>query len=124
MAITDKEVLKQLRIANFYELTESVMSFPEDERDGKSDMDILKNEASYFLSMFTEGGTVFSDDLEQAREFIRETKNGKVIPCYNTIPPVPKYSSTRLQIELDKARNTINEYNRLKRLNERLRGRV
>ena len=122
MAITDKEVLRQLKIANFYELTESVMSFPEDERDGKSDMDILRDEVSYFLSMFTEGDTVYSDDLEQAREFIRETKNGKVIPCYNTFPPVPKYSPTRLKIELDKARNTINEYNRLKKLNERLRG--
>ena len=122
MKITDKEVLRQLKIVRCSDLEESIRTFPEDEVDGKSDMEILKNELDYLLSLYEEGGTVHSEDLEQAREFIRETKNGKVIPCYNTIPPTPKYSVTRLKLELDRAKNTINEYNRLMSLQKRLSG--
>lgn len=122
MKITDKEVLRQLKIVRCSDLEESIRTFPEDEVDGKSDMKILIDELDYLLSLYEEGGTCHSEDLEQAREFIKETKNGKVIPCYSTIPPMPKYSETRLQLELDKARNTINEYNRLVNLKKRLSG--
>ena len=120
MKITDKEVLKQLRIVRCSDLEENIRTLPEDEVEGRSDLQVLKDELEYLLSLYDEGGTCHSEDLEQAREFMRETKNGKVIPCYNTLPPTPKYSVTRLKLEVDKARNTINEYNRLKSLERRL----
>lgn len=123
MKITDKEVLKQLKIVRCSDLDENIRTLSEDGIEGRSDMQVLKDELEYLLSMYDEGGTCYSEDLEQAREFMRETKNGKVIPCYNTLPPTPKYSVTRFNLELGRARNTINEYNRLKSLDKRLRGR-
>lgn len=120
MKITDKDVLRQLKIVRCSDLEESIRTFPEDEVEGKSNMQILKEEVDYLLSLYNEGGTIHSEDLEQAREIIRETKNGKVIPCYNTVPPTPKYTVTRLELEVGKAKNTINEYNRLRSLQKRL----
>ena len=38
MIIQDKNVKRWLKIANCMELTESMETFPENERDGKSDL--------------------------------------------------------------------------------------
>ena len=123
MKISDKEVLKQLKIVRSSDLEDSIKTLQEDEVEGRTDMQVLKDELEYLLSLYDEGGTLHSEDLEQAREFMRETKNGKVMPCYNTFPPTPKYTVTRLELEVERARNTINEYNRLKSLEKRLSGR-
>ena len=120
MKITDKEVKKLLKQANSSDLSENVRTYPEDEVDDQTEMEIFLNELGYLLMMYEEGGTIYSEDLEEAREFIRETKNGKVIPCWHTIPPVPKYTETQLEIGLQRARNTVNEYNRLMRMAKKL----
>lgn len=119
MKITDAEVKKLLKQANSSELEERVRTYPEDEIYDQTGMEIFLNELGYLLMLY-EDGTVFTEDLEEAREFIRETKNGKVIPCWHTIPPVPKYTQTQLELGLQRARNTINEYNRLMRMAKKL----
>lgn len=121
MKIKDKEVLKHLKTVRCCDLEESISTLPDDEKCGRTDMEILKDELDYFLGLYEEGGTCHSEDLEQAREFMKETKKGTVIPCWNTIPPMPKYSTTQLEIRLQQARNTINEYNRLVSLAKRLK---
>ena len=114
MKITDKEVLRQLKIVRSYQLEESIETYPEDERDGRSDMQILADEVSWFVSLYTEGGTATSEDYEYAKEILRETNNGKIPLRLSDLKP--KYSPRDIQ----EAKNTINEFKRLKNLMERL----
>lgn len=120
MRITDKEVKKLLKQANSSELSGNVASYPEDEIDGRTDMEIFTDELAYLVGLYEDEGTCSSEELEQARNFIRETKNGKVIPCWHTIPPTPKYTVTELKLKFDDARKIINEYNRLVKMMKRL----
>ena len=117
MQITDKEAIKEMKRARSFELDESVYSYPDDERDGRSDIQIVADECSWILSCFTEGGHALCDDLERAREILRETKNGKTIPLWaSTLKP--KYRQSEIQC----ARDAINEYRRLQSLMKRLNG--
>ena len=120
MKITDKEVLKQLNIVKCSELRENIETTPDDEIDGRTDMQLLKDELEYLLSLYEDDGKCHYEDLEQAKHFMKETKRGKVIPFYNTFPPTTKYTPVRLSIMLEQAKNTINEYNRLVSLAKRL----
>lgn len=119
MLIQDKDVKRWLKIANCTELTESMETFPENERDGKSDLQILADEVSYRLSLYTEGGTCTGEEYEEAVQLLKEVRGGK-IPCWNTIPPTPKYTSIQLEIKINDAKAVVNEYSRLKSLMRRL----
>lgn len=119
MLIQDKDVKRWLKIANCTDLTESMETFPENERDGKSDLQILADEVSYRLSLYTEGGTCTGEEYEEAVQLLKEVRGGK-IPCWNTIPPTPKYTSIQLEIKINDAKAVVNEYSRLKSLMRRL----
>ena len=117
MKITDKEVKRQLNIVNMPELEESVYTYPEDERDGRSDMQILADECSYFVSMYSEGGTVFSDDYEDALEYIKETRRGTrfTVDANNMAR-----SLARAKQKYEDSKRIVNEYKRLVNLKKRL----
>lgn len=115
MKITDKEALRQLKIVNSYELEETIRDYPEDERDGRSDMQFLADEVSYRLSLYTEGGTCTGEDYEESKEILRETDYGKRI-LLNPYTLKPKYSPSRIQ----SAKDSVNEYRRLRSLMDRL----
>lgn len=115
MNITDKQVLKELKRVRSCELDMSLETYPEDEREGRSDAQVVADEISYILSCFDEDGHVLCDDLEESRRILKETKNGKVIPLWTqTLTPV--YSKSRIE----SCRDCINEYNRLKNYMKRL----
>lgn len=114
MILTDKTALKELKRANSFELENSVNCYPENERDGRSDLQMLADECSYIVSNFEECGHVLYEDLEHAREVLRETRNGKFIPLYSNL--TPKYRNSDIEI----ARGSINEYRRLKNCLKRL----
>lgn len=115
MVISDKEALKELKRVRSLELDMSIDDYPENERDGRSDMQMIADECSYILSNFEEYGHVLHDDLQEAKELIRKTKNGKVIPLWkSTLRPVCSRSDIQI------ARNTINEHRRLQNLMKRL----
>ena len=111
MKITDPEVKRLLKRANSVDLDERVYSFPEEERGIQTDMDIFIDELAYLIDLYDSDGTIFSEDLETARGIMKATDNGKVMPLYpdSLLPRYRKY-------EVDNARDTINEYRRLKRL--------
>ncbi len=119
MIIQDKNVKRWLKIANCMELTESMETFPENERDGKSDLQILADEVSYRLSLYTEEGTCTGEEYKEAVQFLKEVRGGK-IPCWNTIPPTPKYTPIQLQNRTREAKAVVNEYKRLVSLMSRL----
>ena len=117
MKLTDEKAIKMLKKARLYELEEMIDNYPENERDGRNDWQMLADEAGYYYSCYLEDGHCFKDDLADAREKLRETKNGKVIPIdKKTFRPLHGYWPSDLQI----ARDAVNEFNRLKRFVERL----
>ena len=115
MNITDKEALKELNRVKCYNLDEDIEDYPEDERDGRTDIQILADEVSYFVSNYSEGGHVLCEDLEEAKEILRRTKNGKVMPLWeSTLTPVYRPR------QIEQAKETVNEYRRLKNCLKRL----
>lgn len=115
MKITDKYVIKELNRVRSFDLEESIETYPEDERDDRSDLQVLADETSWLLSNYEEDGHVLCDLLEESKEILRETKNGKVIPLWaSTLQP--KWRQRDIQM----SRDIINEHRRLKNLMKRL----
>lgn len=115
MIITDKEVLKEIKRVRSGVLWESINAYPDDERDGRSDMEFFADEVSYMISCIHENGHSWCDDAEWAREVLRETKNGKVMPLWpESLQPI--YRQSDIQI----ARDIINENRRLENCLKRL----
>lgn len=118
MKVTDPKVKKIIKSLKCDEVKESIRSYPEEERDGKTDIEILRDEVAYYLEMYEEEGTRLGDDLEEANVIKRRTKNFKCTPYH--ISPVcfePVYPEWRIQA----AKRTIEEYNQLKRLTKKLK---
>jgi hypothetical protein len=108
MKITDKSVKRWLRTINCLELYERIDEYPEDERDGRSDIQFFADELSYAIENYNESGHCWNEDLEESRRILRETRNGKCNPLYaDTLRP--KYRPS----EIESAKSTVNEYNRM-----------
>lgn len=110
MQITDPKAKQILKRIDSSILMETIEGYPDDERDERSDLEFVADEISYQVSCFNEDGHVWKDDLDEAKQKLRETKNGKVIPIDPTTFK-PRYGYYPSQI--DNARNTVNEYKRL-----------
>lgn len=114
MELTDKKAIKMLHAARLLDVEESIDIYPEDEREGRDDFQMLADEAGYILSMYGED-TCYYDDLKQARYILSRTKYGKRIPfSLRTMKPIYTVS------EIENAKYSVNEYNRLKRFVARL----
>lgn len=115
--LTDERAKKLLASANSYELEYriSIQEIDDPYFQGMTDMELLKEEADYLLGMYDEGGTVFSDELEEARHILRRTKNGKIIPMEN-FAPIKRYNPRAVEW----AKTVVNEYRRLKSLCNKL----
>lgn len=119
MKFTEKRAIKIINSIKCYEAKESIETYPEEERDGKSELEIILNELEYFVYMFEEVDGAYSDDLYRSREILRRTCNGKSIPIdRKTFKPI--YPSWRIE----QAKRTVNEYRQLKRLVSKLREEV
>lgn len=115
MKITDKAVLSELKKVRSNELEENLDSFPEEERDGKSDLEVFCDEVYYLIDMYITPGTRQYNNLKWAREIMKDTKRGKVMPLDNRTL-YPKYS----QCDVDLASEITNEAKRLKNCTRRL----
>lgn len=108
--ITDKEVKKILKYIDMAELTESINTLPENERELRSDLEILIDEIEYFIWNYESDGNIFGDDLEESKYILKVTKRGKYIPI-SMVTFTPIYSRT----QIENAKNTVSEYKRLKK---------
>lgn len=116
MKFTDKEALKIFKSIKCYEVKESIESYPEEERGDKTDLVIIRDEVDYFVYMFEEVDGVFKGSLEESREILRKTNNGKT--CRILLPSLkPEYQP----YEIERAKRTISEYRQLKRLQKKLK---
>ena len=110
MKIKDKQVLKWLKSIGCLELDERIADYPEDERDGRSDVQFFADELGDALDNYNEDGHCGNEDLEQSRELLRKTKNGKCIPLDpKTLRPKYGYRPS----DIESAKNTVNEYRRM-----------
>lgn len=115
MEFTDKTAIKLLKKLNSWDLWDMVCEYPESERDDRSDMQMLADEAGYLLSLFEENGTAHYDDLKECRYILNRTKYGKSMPLY--FPSMkPMYKPSDIQV----AKDVVNEYKRLKRFVKRM----
>lgn len=119
MKFTDKRALKVIKSIKCYEARESIESYPEEERGNKSELEIVLDELEYFVYMFEEVDGTYKGDLDESREILRKTNNGKTIPIsLTTFKPI--YSEWRIK----SAKNTVSEYRQLKRLVSKLKEEV
>lgn len=117
MQITDKRVIRILsRIKNAW-CVEDVETFPEDERNGQSDMDILKDEIYYIIERFEDSEGALGSEYAEALEIMKKTKNGKVMPY-----TFPDFEPLYEQYEVNDAKALIAEYKQLKYYHNKLRG--
>ena len=110
MTLTDKKAISIYKRLKMSELVESIDEYPENERDGRDDLQFLVDEISYFRSCYEEDGHCFKESLDDARELLRETRNGKKIPL-DPRTLKPKYGYYPSDIEI--AKSTIAEYKQL-----------
>ena len=117
MKLTDKEAIKALKKAKILDLEDMIADFPEDERDGRSDWQMIANEAGWLLDGFRSDDHANYEALEEAKDLIRQTQNGKVFPGLLT--------SIQLQgwrVKVQNARDLINMVKRLERFVTYLKG--
>lgn len=117
MKLTDKSAITALKKVRIYDLEQMIEDYPEDEVDGRSDWEMIANEAGWLLDALNEDGNANHDALEEARELIRETKNGTV---FHGLLTSVQLEHERLRVQ--DARDFINMYNRLKAFVKKLKG--
>ncbi len=117
MKLHDEQAVKLLKNVKSFYLEEMIDEYPEDERDGRTDLEFLSDEVSYYYSCHMEDGHCFRDDLKQAKEKLRETKYGKIIPLDNRTLK-PKYGY--LPSDIQACKDTVNEVARVQRLGKKL----
>ena len=116
MLLTDKEAIRLMNRARSADLWEQVESFPEDERDERTDLEVVLDELEYLISMYEEDSTTYSDDLRNAKTILKETENGKVMPVLHDGFDISTFRVKYSDGDIEWARNTVNEYKRLKKL--------
>lgn len=117
MKLTDKEAIKALKKVRCGELWEMLDEYPENEIDGRTDWEMIANEAGWLLDSYNSDDTCRHEDLEDARRILAETKYGKVMP-YRFPSLQPVYKPHQIQ----SAKDQVNEYNRLTRFVAKLKG--
>jgi len=117
MRFTDETAIKLEQKARNTNLSYHLESLTDEDREDRSDMQILADECSYLVELYEEDGNTYNDELFMARKLLRETKYGKVIPLdIETFRPKRGYDRRSIQ----DAKEVVNEYNRLKRLFNKL----
>lgn len=117
MKLTDQKAINIYKRLKTSELIESIDDYPEDERDGRNDLQFLVDEISYFRSNFEEDGHVLKEDLDLSKRLLRKTKNGTIIPLDpGTLKPKRGYYPS----DIENAKSTIAEYKQLQYYEKRL----
>ena len=111
MIIKDPEARKVLKRANSEIIDEMVDSYPEDEIDNKSDLEIVLDEISYLVWKYEDDGTIQYEDLSFSKQVIKETDNGKSMPVL-----LPDFKFKYTKQEVQDAIDTVAEYKRLKKI--------
>lgn len=117
MVIKDDYALKLIKKVRSQNLNDIIKSYPDEKRNGRSDMQFLADEVSYVVSKTQKEGHAFKEELNEARKKLYETDYGKNIPINQvTMEPQSGYWLGDIQ----SARDLSNEFRRMVRLQRKL----
>ena len=114
MQIKDKDALSLLKRARSAAVSESLELLPDDEIEGKTDIELVVDEIEYLVWMYEEDDTLQYANLQTAKKIMKETDNGEVMPVEWS--PDDDIANRYSLEEIKEAKDTVNEYRRLKRL--------
>lgn len=114
MKFKDRSTRYLLKQFKSRELEARIADYPEEQRFGRSDLQILRDEVDWYIDNLEDEGHRLNKELNIARKIIKETERGTV-PLHPYLL-IPKYS----QDQIDMAHDLVNEYNRLKELKAEL----
>lgn len=118
MELTDKIALGLLEKANSADLDFRIYDMTEEDRDGRTDIEVLSDEVDWMLYLYDEADGEYNYDLKEARSLIRKTNDGKTIPISSeTFRPLPGYTPQ----DIENARQIIAEVKRLRTVAKALR---
>lgn len=112
MKLTDKKAIKALKKVRCYRLERTIDDLPENEVDGRTDWEIIANEAGWLLDAYNSLGCARCEDLEEAKYVIYRSRRG--------LPNDIGQPYTEWQIQ--DAKDRISEYNRLDKFVKKLKG--
>lgn len=118
MILTDKTVTDLIKKADSAELEYRIHIMTDEDREGRTDIEILTDEIDWLLYLYSEDSdSDYYYDLKEARSLIRKTDDGKRIPIsIETFRPLKGYT----QPEIEYARLIIAEYKRIKTVANKL----
>lgn len=117
MKFTDTEAIGMLKKVRSIDLELHIEALEPDEVDGRTDLQVLYDEAEYLLELYFEDGNVFYDDYHTAKSLLAKTKGGKLIPIsIETFRPKDGYSPR----DIEAAKESVNVVGRIGRLVKRL----
>ena len=111
MKVTDPKVKRLLARANSEALWSHIDAYPDDEIEGLTEMGVFIDELEYLIWLYEEDGNVFYDDLQLSETILKETHNGTTMPVI-----LPEFKFKYSKQEVEDAKETVNEYRRLKRI--------
>ena len=114
MKLTDEKAIKALKKVRVYELEEMIDEYPTNEVDGRTDWEMIANEAGWLLDSYESYDCCRYEDLQEAKQILSQTRYGKV-------PYLNYWGRCWTEREIEIAKDTVNEYNRLKRFVAKLK---
>ena len=114
--LTDAEAINALRKVRCYDLEERLSDYPEEERDGRTDWDMIANEAGWLLDSFHDDSCANYEALKEAKQVLRETNYGKV---YSGLLTSVELTTWRFKVK--DAKDFVNMVNRLERFVNKLK---
>ena len=116
MELKDKKLKKLVDNAYNITLEDIIRETPTYMLDGITEKEFIYDEVSHLLELYNEGyDTIFGESLLLAKELLKDTNNGKRFKGLLTSKELKDK-----QREIEVARDIINEYKRLKRLEKQL----
>ena len=114
MRIKSEMAINALEKANIQQVAKRVDELPESEVNGRTDWQVLADEASWTLYCYNDPYSALGEGYREAKKILRETKGGRNTLFMSTGSPLYKIS------DIKEAKDTINEYRRTVRFLERL----
>lgn len=118
MTLADKTATDLIKKADSAELEYRIHIMTDEDREGRTDIEILTDEIDWLLYLYSEDSdSSYWFDLKEAKKLIRKTKNGTYIPIsIETFRPLKGYAPH----DIENARQIIAEYKRIKTVANKL----
>lgn len=75
MKLTDQAAIQELQKARIFRLEIMINDYPEYERAGRSDREIIAHEAAYLLEKYRDPYDAKYEELQEARRILRTSSN-------------------------------------------------